>query len=244
MEIGNALTNYVSQLLFGLSVTKRLHEKENVDDLSDYFKEIRPHVNTLLKTVTSSADDYSNVLQHAGIHCSVLHFDTIKTLLTHLSFEENAAGVIFREVGSDKWERVIGIIGHEFTTQQYYLYDVKSGFVVTCKNLDVEVAKYLNTTIGAIPNGTRVVYCAFAPCPASEGEPAFCAPAVAPAEGASGEVVPLETPHPSVEGESESQEVSLPESALKKRKVPAKPRKKVAPAPKAPAPQATESDNK
>lgn len=226
MEIGNSLTNYVSQLLYGLCVTKRLHEKENVDDLRDYYKEIRPHVNTLLKTVTSSADDYSNVLQHTGIHCSVLHFDTIKALLTHLSFEENAAGVIFREVGNDKWERVIGIIGHEFTTQQYYLYDVKSGFVVTCKNLDVEVAKYLNTTIGAIPSGTRIVYCAFAP-------PPFLPPPPPAAEGA----VPLETPLPSVEcGESESQEVSLPESAVKKRKVPAKPRKK--------APPATESDNK
>jgi hypothetical protein len=230
MEIGNALTNYVSQLLFGLCITKRLHEKENVDDLRDYYKEIRPHVNTLLKTVTSSVDDYSNVLQHAGIHCSVLHFDTIKALLTHLSFEENAAGVIFREVGSDKWERVIGIIGHEFTTQQYYLYDVKSGFIVTCKNLDVEVAKYLNTTIGAIPNGTRVVYCAFAPPPPPP---------------------PKETPLPSpeaplaVECESESQEVSLPESALKKRKAPAKPRKKPTPAPKsAVPPPATESDNK
>lgn len=137
-------SNKVGQLCYAINIVKLLKENEDLSLIKQYCNESRPIANEILAKHTNQAKDYHFILnEFPSLSFVVTEFLSVEELIRHLSFEENATGVIFSPEGINDWKRCIGIIGHEFTTQVHHLVDLKTGKLITCADLDFQVKRYL-----------------------------------------------------------------------------------------------------
>lgn len=84
-------------------------------------------------------------------------FPNVTELIAHLSFQDEAVGMIFVETMDSTFARTIGIIGHEFSSKHYILVDPFSGIAIRVENLDCDVQHYLAHL--KVPDTTGFTYC-------------------------------------------------------------------------------------
>lgn len=88
-------------------------------------------------------------------------FPNVTDLVAHLSFQDEAVGLIIVETIDCNFARTIGLIGHEFTLKNYILVDPFVGVAVQANNLDCDVQNYLSQL--NVPETTGFTYCSISP---------------------------------------------------------------------------------
>jgi hypothetical protein len=174
VEIGFTASGPVAQLCYAYNFTKRLKENEDISLVKQEYPEAVEFCKRIINDVNPrTVNSYSEIIDHFKDSTHTFDYEWFPStgeLVRHLSFQEDAVGLIIVETIDSQIARSIGIIGHESSSQKYILVDPFAGVAFQGNNLDRDVQKYLSEL--NVPRTTGYTYCAINPIPAPAPTPA------------------------------------------------------------------------